>query len=156
METLASKIDMLHAKLNTVTIYLNVMLFDRETKDIQELGKAVCKHNLHNLENGGIWLWEYDTGKVFYSYGFCEALGFEYGELGDGFGGFDIGDKDDMDRGMGMIQNLIDKKSIDPFINRITYKTKSNNHIDVECGGSVFYKDDKPYIILGTHKIIQK
>lgn len=151
-----SKIDMLNAKLNTLTISLNVMLFDKETNDIQELGRAICAHQVHKLENGGMWLWEYNTDKVFYSDGFSDALEFEHGELGDGFGGFDQGNKEDMLRGLKMIQELIYKKSIDPFINPITYRTKSNKLIPIECIGSVFYKGGEPYIVLGTHKILNK
>lgn len=151
---LISKIDFLNAKLNTLIISINVVMYEKKAIDLKSLGELVCKQNLSTLENGGLWLWDYNTNEVFYSFGFCEALGYQYGELGNGFDGFDRGNDQDMARGMEMINKLVEKQSIDPFINNIKYKTKSGKEITVDCVGSVFYKKGKPYLILGTHKII--
>lgn len=153
---LISKIDFLNAKLNTLIISINVVMYENKAIDLKSLGELICRQNLQTLENGGLWLWDYNTNEVFYSFGFCEALGYQYGELGNGFDGFDRGNDQDMARGMEMINKLIDKQSIDPFINNIRYTTKSGNEIKVDCVGSVFYKEGKPYLILGTHKIINK
>jgi hypothetical protein len=154
VHNLTSKIDFLNAKLNTLIISINVVLYEKKSIDLKSLGELICKQNLHNLENGGLWLWDYNTNEVFYSFGFCEALEYQYGQLGNGFEGFDRGDQKDMAKGIEMINKLIDKQSIDPFINRIKYTTKSNKEINVNCVGSVFYKEGKPYLILGTHKIL--
>lgn len=153
---LYSKIDLLNAKINVLTLSLNIILYDNKVENLQKLGEILCEQTLHQLEEGGIWLWNYQTNEVYYSNNFCKTLGYNYGELGTGFDGFNLGDEEHMSIGMKMINDLIANHSIEPFINDITYKTKSNGYVNIQCIGAVFYKDNLPYIILGTHKVKQK
>lgn len=143
----------LNLKINTLTLALNITYFEQKSKSLSELGEMLCNANLDHLENGGMWIWNYQTNEVYYSDGFCKSLGFGYMELGNGFDGFDFGNKDEMSIGLTMIENLISKNSIEPFINMITYKTKHNQNKLIKCVGSVFYKEGKPLYILGTHTI---
>lgn len=147
-----SKIDILHAKVNVLILSLNIILFDNKTENLQELGNVLCKQ-LPHLEEGGLWLWNYQTGEVYYSPKFCETLGYEYKELGTGFAGFDLADKEQFSKGEKMINDLIENNSIEPYINDITYSTKLGEKKLVQCVGSIFYKDNLPYLILGTHRI---
>lgn len=149
-----NKIDILNDKINIIALSLNIALFDSKAKGLLPLGEHICYENLERLESGGIWLWDYQTNEVYYSEAFCESLGYNYGELGTGFSGFDLGNKEQMEAGMEMIKYLISIKSIGPFVNNITFTSKSKKQVPVECVGAVFYKNNDPYIVFGTHKLL--
>lgn len=146
--------------LDEITIHENIvlkmgaMLLDSRTKTLSELGELLVKSNSDELTNGGFWILEYASGKVYYSPKFCNVLGYDYNEFKDGFDGFNRGDAEQMQYGMMLINDLIKAKSQDSFINKIDFQKKDLSMIQIECSGTVFYKFDKPYLILGTHKIL--
>jgi hypothetical protein len=150
------QINIMNAKMNVGILALAIAnaLVRNGEKKVCEIGEFICSENEEYLEDGGVWIWEYATGEVFYSTDFCKSIGYEYGELGRGFGGFDKGDKQHMDRGMKMIEELIAKGSSEPFINQIDFTTKNNTILPVQCIGAVLYKSNKPQYILGTHRIM--
>lgn len=155
-----AKIHKILQSLDEITIHENIvlkmgaMLLDSRTKTLSELGDLLVKSNSDELTNGGFWVWEYATNKVYYSPKFCNSLGYEYNEFKDGFGGFNRGDVEQMQYGMTLIQDLINAKSQDSFINKIDFQKKDLSIIHIECSGTVFYKFDNPYLILGTHKVL--
>ena len=152
---MTNKIDIITASLNYLSISLNIMIYEKVSADVNDLGIALDSNGIKDIENGGFWIWDYTNDQVYYSSKFCESLGYSLGELGTGFGGFDRGKEIEMEKGMSMINELVNQKSISPFVNYITFKRKDNATIEVMCSGSVFYKDYNAKYILGTHKIIK-
>ena len=49
-----------------------------------------------------------------------------------------------------MLNKLIENKSESCFVNDLEYTKKSGEVFTVECSGTPLYKDNKPYIVLGT------
>ena len=138
-----------------VVLKMGVALFSGKASSVIELGNILIDNGSDDLCDGGVWIWQINNGQVYYSPKFCNSLGFEYGELGEGFGGFDRGDAHQMAYGMGLIDELIENKSQSIFVNRIDYFKKDNTILPVLCSGTVFYKYNAPYYIVGTHKLIQ-
>ena len=132
---------------------MGVTLFSKHFSNVIELGEALVSKDSDLISNGGIWIWDYNTNEVFVSPKFCNVLGFEYGELPKDASVFDIADKEQFAVGYNEINNLIEAKSEGTFINEIKYKSKENIDVDILCSGTIFYKDNKPFYILGTHKL---
>jgi PAS domain-containing protein len=137
-----------------IVIKIGVNILSTKVATLHELGELLISNNSDDLSSGGIWIWDYATSEVYYSPKFCEILGYDYGELCNGFGGFDRGDKANMAYGMKLINNLIEENLNENFINTIKFKKKDESDIIIQCTGTVLYRYGKPYIVLGTHKIL--
>jgi PAS domain-containing protein len=136
-----------------IVLKMGVALLSSRTNSLQELGELLVETSSDLLPTGGLWLWDHETNEVFYSPKFCEALGYKYKELGTGFDGFNLANKDHLDHGLDMINKLIETNSNDTFINNIDYTAKDGSIVHIICRGTVFFIHNKPEIILGTHKI---
>jgi hypothetical protein len=141
----------IHAK---IVLKMGVALFADKVNSVNELGYLLASQHCDELSNAGFWLWDYRTNEVYYSKKFCNALGFDYNDFGIGFNGFYLVDKEQLEAGLQMVNDLIVNKSNDIFKNELLYKTKMNTEIKIMCIGTVFYKENEPFYILGTHKIV--
>lgn len=137
-----------------VVLKMGVALFSGKVSSVIELGNILIENGSDDLCDGGVCIWQIDNGQIYYSPKFCNVLGFEYGEFGEGFGGFDRGNAEQMAYGMGLIDKLIEEKSQSIFINKIDYLKKDNNVLPIICSGTVFYKYNAPFYIVGTHKLV--
>jgi len=138
-----------------IVIKIGVSILSTKAATLTELGELLINSKADDLSSGGIWIWQYDSGEVFYSPNFCETLGFEYGELGNDFTGFNRADTENLNYGMSLIDKLIESKSNENFINNIKFQKKDGQYIDIQCTGTVLYRYGKPYIVLGTHKVLE-
>ena len=136
-----------------IVLKLGVALFDSKADNVLELGEMMLKTEADNIASGGYWIWDYATNEVYYSPKFCEVLGFSPGDFGNGFAGFDLGNKEQMAIGMGLINDLIANKSESVFVNPIAFEKKDSSILNCICSGTVFYKNGQPKYILGTHKL---
>jgi PAS domain-containing protein len=136
-----------------IVLKLGVALFDSKANNVIELGEMMLKAEADNIASGGFWIWDYAINEVYYSPKFCEVLGFSSGDFGNGFAGFDLGNKEQMAVGMGLINDLIANKSESVFVNPITFEKKDSSILNCICSGTVFYKNGQPKYILGTHKL---
>ncbi len=140
----------IHSK---IVLKMGVALFESKVNNVAKLGNLLMKQHCDELSNAGFWIWEYENNHVFYSENFCKVLGFEVDDFGNDFTGFNLADKQQFDFGCDMINKLIEEKSNELFTNKIEYKNKKNDKINIVCSGTVFFKDGKPLCILGTHKL---
>lgn len=147
------KINTINNIVENTMLKLKVVLLKDKAQSLVELGKALTNTGCDDYTEGGFWLWNYNNNEVYYSPKFCNILGYEYDELGHGFGGFNRGNPIQIAYGMKVIDNLIKEHNTDHFVNTISFTKKDNTIINIECSGAVFFIDKKPYIILGTHKI---
>ena len=136
-----------------IVLKMGVYLFEHKVNDIQQLGDKLLEMGSDELTNGGYWIWDYNTNEVYYSPLFCTSLGFDYGDFGTSLEGFYNSDEEMLSKGMKMIGKLIDEHSHGCFVNDVIYYSKDDKEVMVECSGTVFYKEDKPIYVLGTHKI---
>lgn len=136
-----------------IVLKLGVALFDNKASNVIELGDMMLKAESDNIANGGFWIWDYTTNEVYYSPKFYEVLGYKFGDFGNGFKGFELSNKEHLDRGIDLIKELIINKSELIFINNIDYKKKDGSILNVICSGTIFYKNNAPKYILGTHKL---
>lgn len=132
---------------------LGVVIFEHKVKSVQELGEILLDMQCDDLATGGYWLWDYQLEQVYYSPKFCASLGFNYNDFGNSFEGFNHSNNEELLTGLKMIDELITNKSNECFINNVTYYNKDNKSVNVICSGTVFYKDNEPTYILGTHKV---
>ena len=137
-----------------IVLKMGLALLTVRTKNVQELGELLVQNNSDLLSEGGIWIWEYNTNDVYYSPIFCETLGFEYGHWGNTFDGFNQGNKEDFATGVDMINKLIEKGDNGCFVNKIRFTKKDGTEINILCTGTIFFKNGKPDIVLGTHGIL--
>lgn len=151
---LEEKVSKINSILETTMLRLSIILIsDVSHTALFELGEKLVSEQCDEISDGGFWVWNHNTNEVYYSPRFCTTLGYSYGELGKGFSGFNRGNPEQMKMGMALIQNLIDTKSHDTFINVIEFTKKDGSTILIECSGAVLFIDDIPFVVLGTHKI---
>jgi PAS domain-containing protein len=139
---------------NKIVLKLGVALFEHKSFDVIELGNLLLTTEADMLSDGGYWIWDYINNQVYYSPNFCKAIGYKFGEIGIGFDGFGLANKEQMNTGMEMLNELMATKSELIFVNNIEYTAKNGTIKLFECSGTVFYKDGQPKYILGTHKIL--
>jgi len=136
-----------------IVLKMGVTLFSKHFVNVIDLGEALVSKDSDLIADGGIWIWDYNTNEVFVSPKFCNVLGFNYGELPKDVSVFDRADKAKFAVGYNKIMELIEDKSEGTFINEITYKSKENKDVKIICSGTIFYKENKPFYLLGTHKL---
>ena len=153
MSEFIKKIQKINSILEVTMLRLSIILLQNKNSTLYEMGEQLVKDHCDEIASGGYWIWNHVTNEVYYSPKFCKTLGYEYGELGTGFGGFNRGNAEQMAKGMAMIQALIDSKSNDTFINHIVFTKKDGTTILIECSGTVIFICNVPFIVLGTHKI---
>ena len=149
------KIDKINIMLENAMLKLNFMIVSGKAKSLIQLGEGLVSLDSDKYTNGGFWLWDYIANEIFYSPLFCTSLGFEYGELGNGFGGFDRGNAAQLKVEMDQIKNLVETKSLEIFTNFIDFRKKDNTILKVECRGEVLFLNNEPYVILGTRRILE-
>lgn len=148
------KVSKINSILETTMLRLSIILISNiNYTALFSLGEKLVAEHCDELSDGGFWVWNHKTNEVYYSPKFCTTLGYDYGELGKGFSGFNRGNPEQMKIGMDTIQDLIDKRSHDTFVNIIEFTKKDGNIILVECSGAVLFIGDVPFVVLGTHKI---
>jgi len=152
--TVKEKIAKINSILETTILIVNIALLDMKDKLLSQLGKELVELGCDEKTNGGFWLWKYKSNEVYASPKFCKSLGYDYEELGNDFNVFNIADKSELKIGVDKIKELIGLKSNDTFVNDIHFTKKDGTKILIECNGKVFYREDNPYVILGTHKIL--
>lgn len=127
--------------------------FRQDYDTMNEVGERMLDVDCDGLATGGFWIWDYRTNEVYYSPKFCVTLGFNYGDFGNSFDGFNLANKDMFDKGVNDIQKLISIKSNAIFMNEVLFTTKRLVDMHITCVGTVVYDDDEPTFVLGTHKI---
>lgn len=147
------KVNKINSILESTMLRLSIILISNHSDDLFEIGEKLVIDHCDEIANGGFWVWNHNTNEVYYSPKFCNTLGYEYGELGKGFGGFNRGNVEQMKNGMDMIQNLINTNSKDTFINYIDFTKKDGSIINIECSGAILFIGEIPFVILGTHKL---
>ena len=94
------------------------------------------------------------TEEIFHSPNFKKSLGYSddyevsYEEV------LKMINPQDVLSGKALINSLIARKSEEKFAGYVTYTTKDKKELKVFRTGSIFYKDNKPLVVLGTHKIV--
>ncbi len=153
MSNIQEKVNKINSILETTMLRLSILLISDPSDTLFELGEKLVIEHCDDIADGGFWVWNHNTNEVYYSPKFCNTLGYEYGELGSGFGGFNRGNIEQMKLNMGMIQKLIDKGSKDTFNNYIDFTKKDGSIISIECSGAILFIGEVPFVILGTHKL---
>lgn len=154
MQTVHEKVSAINSILEVTMLRLSIILIQNVSNaTLFNVGEKLVADHCDEVADGGFWVWNHNTNEVYYSPKFCSTLGYTYGELGRGFGGFNRGNVEQMKRGLTMIQNLIDTKSHDTFVNAIEFTKKDGSTILIECTGAVVFIEDVPYVVLGTHKL---
>jgi len=90
-----------------IVLKMGVALFSNKVKSVIELGELLISAECDELTNAGVWIWEVETDKVFYSPKFCETLGYNIGDFGDSFKGFEQSDSIQFNKGIAEINELI-------------------------------------------------
>lgn len=147
------KVTKIQSILEATMLKLSVILISNHSDNLFDLGEKLVIEHCDEIANGGFWVWNHNTNEVYYSPKFCNTLGYKYGELGRGFGGFNRGNVEQMQKGMAMIDKLIAENSKDTFINNINFTKKDGSIITIECSGAILFIGEVPFVILGTHKL---
>lgn len=154
MEDVRKKVKKISSILEITMLRLSIVLLQNvSTSEMFSIGEKLVKEHFDEITDGGFWVWNHHTNEIYYSPKFCTTLGFDYGELGAGFSGFNRGNPAQMKTSLDNIQNLIDTKSHEAFTNTIEFTKKDGSIILIECSGAVVFIGDVPYIVLGTHKL---
>lgn len=152
--TIEEKVSKINLILETTMLRLSIILISNVNHtSLFTLGEKLVSEYCDELSDGGFWVWNHKTDEVYYSPKFCTILGYNYGELGKGFAGFNRGNLKQMKRGIDIIQTLIDTQSHDTFVNIIEFTKKDGGIILIECSGGILFIDNIPFVVLGTHKI---
>jgi hypothetical protein len=139
---------------NNIILKLGVGIAAKDLFTIKEIGEFMQNTGADKFSNGGFWLYGYESNDCYLSDKFLQSLGYSRDEIKENVEFFyKVANNEHLNIGFEMLNKLIEVKSETSFINYLNYTKKDKSILNVECSGTPLYKDNKPYIILGTHAI---
>jgi|LakMenEpi03Oct11_1017367.scaffolds.fasta_scaffold01073_3 hypothetical protein len=139
---------------NNIILKLGVALASKDLSTIKEIGEFIQNTGSDEFVSGGFWLFSYESKDLYLSNKFLELLDYNRNEVIEKIDFFyKTANHKELEKGFKMLEELIKNKSESCFINTITHTKKDGSILNVECSGTPLYKNNEPYIILGTHKI---
>lgn len=139
---------------NNIILKLGIALASKNLFSIKEIGEFMQETGADEFSNGGFWLYGYESNDCYLSDKFLESLEYKREEIEENVGFFyKVANHEHLDRSFEILNKLIEKKSEFCFVNELDYTKKSGEVFTVECSGTPLYKNNKPYIVLGTHVI---
>jgi hypothetical protein len=144
--------NILHAN---IVLKMGVILLSNKYSGVMPIGYELNQLHTDSLTNGGYWLYDYNTHECYYSDRFIESIGYERDDIDSTVSFFyKTADNEHLSIGFEMISELVEEKSEICFVNELTYYHSDGRELQIECMGTVFYKEVEPIIVLGTHKIL--
>jgi hypothetical protein len=138
-----------------IVLKMGVILLSTRYGTVEGIGSQLNELHTDELTSGGYWLYDYLTGACYSSDKFIDVIGYERHEVEptvDFF--YKTADVEKLNKGFKMIDDLIAMKAEHCFIHELLYTHKDGSTVNVQCSGTVFYKFDEPFMVLGTHKIV--
>lgn len=151
LEKKTTLITMPNKQHNNIILKLGVALASKSLSTIKEIGEFMQNTGSDKFSNGGFWLYSYESNDCYLSDNFLKSLEYKRDEIDENVSFFyKVANKEHLDKGFEMLNKLIENKSESCFVNDLEYTKKSGEVFTVECSGTPLYKDNKPYIVLGT------
>ena len=139
---------------NNIILKLGITLATKNLFTIKEVGKFMQETSADDFTSNGFWLYSYNSNDCYLSDKFLETIGYNRSEIIENVDFFyKVADNEHLKKGFDMLNELIKVKSEACFINYLDYTCKDGIVLNIKCSGTVLYKNNKPYIVLGTHEI---
>ena len=139
---------------NNIILKLGIALAAKDLSTIKGIGEFMQNTGADEFSNGGFWLYGHESNDCYLSDKFLESLNYDRNEIEEKVDFlYSVADNNHLNKGFEMLAELIKNRSEACFINNLNYTKKDGNILNVQCSGTVMYKNNEPYIVLGTHII---
>jgi len=127
------------------------------TEDVLAIGQELLLNGADNLQDGGFWIWDFNSEDEFYSPKFRKVLGFS-GEID--FPSHESSwrnqiFKEDLERVDEIMNVLINENKDINYDFDVSYYTKKNKVLKVNCSGLIFKKNGLNKYLIGSHTILK-
>jgi PAS domain-containing protein len=146
-----------YKEIHSVILKSAIFISSKYNDDVNDIGNKLVDVGSDDLTSGGFWIWDVENNTEFYSDKFRKVLGFE--------GEYDFPSIPDS------WQNQLSKEEVEkvfetyskhektegkhPYHQIVNYKDKTGKkNIKIICSGTLLRKNNNPWLLVGTHKIL--